>query len=93
MPCIGAITNVAAALKAHPEISSNMKIVWIAGHDYARGEKVNFREYNSGNDIIAGNIIFNNDVELWQIPKIRVYTSIDSRFVLEDFISKLELLY
>jgi inosine-uridine nucleoside N-ribohydrolase len=180
--CIGAITNVAAAIKAHPEISSKIKIVWIAGHDYARGEKFDFKEYNSGNDIIAGNIVLNSDVELWQIPvnvygsvriglaelqkrvypcgkigrhlfekmveyngtdmadwtageswslgdspavgvaidencgkyeyreapvlnedtsyifkegrhKIRVYNSIDSRFVLEDFMSKLELIY
>ncbi|MDR1802511.1 MAG: nucleoside hydrolase [Treponema sp.] len=180
--CIGAITNVAVAIKVHPEIGTKMTIVWIAGHDYARVEKVNFKEYNSGNDIIAGNIIFDGDVELWQIPlnvygsvriglaelqkrvypcgkigrhlfekmvkyngtdmadwtageswslgdspavgvaidencgkyeyreapvlnedtsytfkggrrKIRVYTSIDSRFVLEDFMAKLELLY
>ena len=26
-------------------------------------------------------------------PKIRVYTSVDSRFILEDFIAKLEVLY
>lgn len=26
-------------------------------------------------------------------PKIRVYTSVDSRFILEDFIAKLEILY
>ena len=73
--CIGAITNVAAALKVHPEISSKMTIVWIAGHDYAKAEKVNFREYNSGNDITAGNIILDSDVELWQIP-VNVYGSV-----------------
>jgi inosine-uridine nucleoside N-ribohydrolase len=73
--CIGAITNVAAALKARPEISSKMTIVWIAGHDYARAEKVSFKEYNSGNDIMAGNIVLDSDVELWQIP-INVYGSV-----------------
>jgi len=73
--CIGAITNVAAALKAHSEISHKMKIVWIAGHDYARVGKVPFKEYNSGNDIMAGNIVFDSDVELWQIP-INVYGSV-----------------
>ena len=73
--CIGAITNVAAALKARPEISSKVTVVWIAGHDYARAEKVSFREYNSGNDITAGNIVLDSDVELWQIP-INVYGSV-----------------
>ena len=180
--CIGAITNVAAALKANPEIGLRMTIVWIAGHDYTKADKVSIREFNSGNDIIAANIVFNSNVELWQIPiqvyasmrigiaeiqrrifpcgnigkhlfekmvqynatdsadwtageswslgdspavgvvldencgkyeyrdapivnddtsytfkegrrKIRVYNSVDSRFVLEDFISKLELIY
>jgi inosine-uridine nucleoside N-ribohydrolase len=73
--CIGAITNVAAAIKVHPEICSKMKIVWIAGHNYARIGKVPFKEYNSGNDIMAGNIIFDSDVELWQIP-VNVYGSV-----------------
>jgi len=73
--CIGAITNVAAAIKAHPEICPKIKIVWIAGHDYARVGEVPFKEYNSGNDITAGNIIFNSDVELWQIP-VNVYGSV-----------------
>jgi len=44
--CIGAMTNVAAAIKIHPEICSRITIVWIAGHDYARIGKVPFKEYN-----------------------------------------------
>jgi len=73
--CIGAITNVAAAIKTRPEIGPKITIVWIAGHDYARVGKVPFKEYNSGNDITAGNIILNSNVELWQIP-VNVYGSV-----------------
>ncbi len=60
----------------------------------------NIREFNSGNDIDAAKYreapIFNEDTtyrfEAGR-PMIRVYTSINSRFILEDFISKLEILY
>jgi len=44
--CIGAITNVAAALQAAPEISSRITIVWIGGHAYN-----NSKTFLSGNTI------------------------------------------
>ncbi|MBQ7775248.1 MAG: nucleoside hydrolase [Lachnospiraceae bacterium] len=179
--CLGAITNVAAAIKSCPEIVSRMKVVWIGGQNpdnFVEGH----REFNAGNDIDAINLVVSSGVEFWQIPnnvygtmhiglaeiqkriapcgkigkhlfenmitynmsehagwtageswslgdspavgvvlepncgtsvwreapifnedttyrfeagrpKIKVYTSINSRFILEDFISKLELLY
>ena len=65
--CLGAITNVAAALKEHPEISKRMKVIWISGHDY-KIKEIPFREFNSGNDIASANFIMENDVELWQVP-------------------------
>lgn len=179
--CMGAITNVAAAITKCPDIVSRMTVVWIGGQDPVTNI-ANFREFNAGNDIEAANIVLSSGVELWQIPnnvyatmniglaeiqmkvypcgaigkhlaeqmyrynmsesawwtageswslgdspavgvaldqncgsfvyreapiinedtsyrfeegrpKIRVYTSINSRFILEDFISKLQLIY
>lgn len=179
--CLGAITNIAAAMKACPGIISKMRVVWIGGQNFDRSTS-EFREYNSGNDIGAANFVVDSGVDLWMIPanvyatvnislaelqkkvypcgkigrhlyenmvqynlseragwtqgeswslgdspavgvalnencgsyvyrdapifnedttlkfeegrnKIRVYTSIDSRFILEDFMAKLQLLY
>ena len=179
--CLGAITNVASAIRKCPEITKRMTVVWIGGQniDFPNPD---FREFNSGNDIQAANYVVSSGVELWLIPanvygtmriglaeiqrriypcgkvgkhlfenmitynmsegagwtageswslgdspavgvvldqncgqytyreapvfeedttyrfeegrpKIRVYTSINSRFILEDFISKLEIVY
>ena len=73
--CIGAITNIASALQARPEIAPRMTIVWIAGHPYNDKKEAPFKEYNSGNDVSAANIVFNNkNVNIWQIPN-NVYGS------------------
>ena len=179
--CLGAITNVASAIRECPEITKRMTVVWIGGQNFD-SPNPNFREFNSGNDIQAANYVVDSGVELWLIPvnvygtmhiglaeiqrriapcgkigkhlfenmitynmseyagwtageswslgdspavgvaldqncgqyvyreapvfledttyrfeegrpKIRVYTSINSRFILEDFIAKLELVY
>lgn len=179
--CLGAITNVAAAIKKCPEITGKMTVIWIGGQSLDRFTK-EIREFNSGNDIEAANLVVSSGVDLWLIPNnvygtmhiglaeiqkriypcgkigkhlfenmasfnmtddawwtageswslgdspavgvaldpncgqyisceapifeedttyrfeagrpmIRVYTSINSRFILEDFIAKLELLY
>lgn len=179
--CMGAITNVASAIRKCPEIIPRMTVVWIGGHGYD-ANAFTFREFNAGNDIDAANYVISCGVEFWQIPsnvygsmriglaeiqkkiypcgkigkhllenmlsynmsenagwtageswslgdspavgvtldpgcgqfiyreapifnedttyrfesgrpKIKVYTSVDSRFILEDFICKLQLLY
>lgn len=72
--CMGAITNVAAAIKASPEIIPRMQVVWIGGHEYNSSKPIPFKEFNSGNDIKSANIILNSGVSLWQIPS-NVYTS------------------
>ncbi len=71
--CQGAITNVASAIQACPEITSRMTVVWIAGHEYGH-QKAPFKEFNSGNDIPAGNVVLESGVELWLIPS-NVYCS------------------
>lgn len=73
--CQGAITNVASALLACPEIASRMTVVWIAGHEYGH-KKAPFKEFNSGNDIPAGNIVLGSGVDLWLIPS-NVYCSMN----------------
>ncbi|MBQ8549266.1 MAG: nucleoside hydrolase [Lachnospiraceae bacterium] len=71
--CLGAITNVAAALQKHPEIAKRMTIIWIGGHNLDLTE-IPFREFNSGNDIEAANLVMKSEAELWLVPS-NVYTS------------------
>lgn len=65
--CLGAITNVARALQICPQIREKMTVVWIAGQDMDRPNPA-FREFNSGNDIEAANLVLQSGVELWLIP-------------------------
>lgn len=69
--CLGAITNVASAMKACPDIISRITVVWIAGQNLD-DPNPNIREFNSGNDIDAANYIMSSGVDLWLIP-INVY--------------------
>ena len=48
--CQGAVTNVAAAMKACPAILSRMTVIWIGTHGEAP-KRAPFREFNAGNDI------------------------------------------
>ena len=71
--CIGAITNVAAAIQACPDITSRMTVVWIGGQSYD-GPVAGDREYNAGNDVDAINLVLDSGVDFWQIPR-DVYSS------------------
>ncbi len=65
--CLGAITNVASAVLACPEIIKKMTVVWIGGQGldtFIKGH----REFNAGNDVEAANVVLSSGVELWQIP-------------------------
>lgn len=72
--CLGALTNVAAAVKKEPAILKRMTVVWIGGHSYDCVVP-EFREFNGGNDVEAANLILGSGVELWQIPS-NVYGSV-----------------
>ena len=65
--CIGAITNIASAIQACPDIVPRMTVVWIGGqsHEHSTGE---VREFNAGNDIEAANLVLGSGVRFWQIP-------------------------
>lgn len=70
--CQGAITNVAVAIKKCPEILNRMTIVWIGTHGLAQ---VPWREFNSGNDVVAANYVLGHAKNLWLIPS-NVYVTI-----------------
>lgn len=71
--CQGAITNVAAAFRKCPDIISKVTVIWIGTH----GEQTvaPFREFNSGNDIIAANEVLSSGTNLWIVPS-NVYVTI-----------------
>ena len=72
--CYGAITNVAAAIREHPEIIPRMTVVWIGGHAFPNPSPAPFKEFNAGNDVPAANIVFGSGVKLWLVPN-NVYGS------------------
>ena len=63
--CIGAITNLACAYLMNPEIAEKLTVIWIGGDAYPEGGF----EYNLHNDILAANVVFQSNLELWQVPK------------------------
>lgn len=65
----GPITDLACAWLAHPEIAGRLTAIWIGGGAYPDGGQ----EYNLSNDIQAANIVFQSDINLWQVP-INVYS-------------------
>ena len=65
--CLGAITNVASAIRKCPEITKRMTVVWIGGQNPDNSVK-GHREFNSGNDVAAANMVIASGVEFWQIP-------------------------
>ena len=75
--CQGAITNVAMALKAAPEIKDKIIIIWIGTHGIQNiGKPVPFREFNSGNDVKAANEVLQSGAQIWLVPS-DVYTTIN----------------
>ncbi len=72
--CMGAMTTVADALQAAPDIADRLTIVSIGGHGY-HNPAYTWREFNWGNDPKAVNFILRDTrVELWQAPS-NVYGS------------------
>lgn len=70
---MGAITNVAAAIRRCPEITDRFVVIWIGTHGEHYGE-LPFREFNAGNDIMAANEVLQSGVKIWLIPSY-VYTT------------------
>ena len=62
---IGAITNVAMAIKKEPRIIDRIEVVWLGGHSLLQD---NNREFNFRQDINAVKIVFDSKVKLTIVP-------------------------
>ena len=62
---IGAITNVALAIKKRPEITERIEVIWLGGNDLKCHDNL---EFNFKQDIEAVKIILNSKVKLTIIP-------------------------
>ena len=62
---IGAITNVALAIKKEPKIIDRIEVIWLGGHSLLQDNNV---EFNFRQDIDAVRIVFDSKVKLTVIP-------------------------
>ena len=62
---IGAITNVALAIKKEPKIINKIEVVWLGGHSLL--QNINL-EFNFRQDVNAVKIVFDSKVKLTIIP-------------------------
>jgi len=62
---IGAITNVALAIKKEPKIIDKIEVVWLGGHSLLQKDN---QEFNFRQDVEAVKIVFNSKVKLTIIP-------------------------
>lgn len=69
---IGAITNVASAIIAAPDIIDRIVIVWLGGHAH---EWRDTREFNMYQDVAAARVIFGCGAALVQMPCMGVVSS------------------
>ena len=65
--CMGALSNVARALREAPDIIGRITIITIGGNPYD-AEPPRYREFNFGNDIDAANTVLFSGADVWQIP-------------------------
>ncbi len=62
---IGAITNIALAIKKEPKIIDKIEVIWLGGHSLLQEEN---REFNFRQDVEAVRIVFESKVKLTVIP-------------------------
>ncbi len=62
---IGAITNVALAIKKEPKIIDRIEVIWLGGHSLLQKNNL---EFNFMQDISAVKVVFNSKVKLTIIP-------------------------
>jgi purine nucleosidase len=66
---IGAITNIASALLAAPEIAERIVVVWLGGQPLGWHHT---REFNLSQDLYASRVLFDSGVPLVRVPCINV---------------------
>jgi len=66
---IGAITNIASALLAAPDIAAKIVVVWLGGQPIGWHHT---REFNLSQDRLAARVLFDSGVPLVRVPCINV---------------------
>jgi len=72
---MGPLTDLASAYLMEPRIAGRLTAIWIGGGRYPNGGQ----EFNLSNDIHAANVVFESNIDLWQVPK-NVYEMIPVSF-------------
>lgn len=81
---IGAITNIALAIKKSPQIIDKIEVVWLGGHSCLNKEN---KEFNFRQDIQAVKEVFESKVKLTIIPCKNVASNLrTSIYELEHFL-------
>ncbi len=81
---IGAITNVALAIKKEPKIIDKIEVIWLGGNSFLNA---NNKEFNFRQDIKAVRTVFESDVKLTIIPCKNVASNLKtSIYELEHFL-------
>lgn len=70
---IGAITNIAIAIKKEPKIISKIEIIWLGGNDLLQDNNM---EYNFKQDVEAVRTVFNSKVKLTVMPGKNVVSNL-----------------
>lgn len=67
--CLGALTNVAAALLLDPALARrDVVLVWIGGPPRDGTDPAYWPEYNLAGDRHAANVVFGSGLRIWQVP-------------------------
>ena len=83
---IGAITNVALAIKKDPTIISKIKVVWLGGNTFLTKDN---NEFNFRQDIKAVQTVFHSGVDLVVIPCRNVASNLTTTiYELEHYLNK-----
>lgn len=81
---IGAITNVAIAIKNEPKIIDKIEIIWLGGHSFLNKDN---KEFNFRQDVQAVRTVFESKVKLTIIPCKNVASNLrTSIYELEHFL-------
>ncbi len=83
---IGAITNIALAIKKAPQIISKIKVVWLGGNSFLTKDN---SEFNFRQDIKAVQTVFESKVELVVIPCRNVASNLSTTiYELKHYLSE-----
>lgn len=81
---IGAITNVAIAIKKEPKIINKIEVIWLGGHSFFSKDN---KEFNFKQDVQAVKTVFESKVKLTIIPCKNVASNLrTSIYELEHFL-------